>query len=1149
MLHKPGEFKPGPEDWPAGLVSQKGRQWFFDVNAITGTWAGLFDKEAGTIRTEHGIVDAEGNVNLAKYVKLVKDIQRSGVYLQHDVTGAGGQDLTRTFPVKMGPQAERRDPGFIVPRMMVMMEDWFPEGMSYVQQGFIEEMKQRITKHVTVPKGVDPSELAMADTGTTWKQGRIAPFEGATPIDIGLGHGYTQATLTDVGDPLPASKGKTKLSFQFERGGGVHDVNAAMKSYFGKWMIGETDLAHLLPNVSEKDLPQMVTELKRPSMLHTAYWGGRGLDEWATALSTKEKTYTKAEVEKMNWQQVSAGLFKNFWEVVAPKHYVNEDVAFRVTQSTFDAVFPEEMADRITATPVADMPDMLDVIVADVPFLDLESMFMQSRREPGPRTGRLGLRDLQALEQMQPEVYANSMRRGEDERLKRESILRAATSRLSGTVFEENEVVELTNENIKSVVYNALIRASNAKIPGVEPGAPLPEMVQRAVIEEATATFGNKYLKAGPAMIAPMTSLAAYTHEAPMTGLEISPLGRKIADFFLSFEGGSEVGPEQAWNNLLNEQLKLAGGNEFYRESRMSYDPNIYGGVGYASGLLHPEEISIPEIEVLRRYLPEHKIFDAEGQYTQRALEFLQDWRSDDLTVPAFSWRAPSPAGREQFGGTVKVVHPDTLRARAKEQGLALPENAEFVLSEVLAAALQGDFDADDYYALLTGTYENGQIVAPTGAKPFSREDIIELRNKRIMHGRSGIERGKPSMAPGLYSGKDWNDLTPEERLKILGQEELYPEVSAERMEDAMKYVEGGLWSVTGKYYNTLEDVRRVVEKEFGGDKDLMRAANTMFDRIYSPTQTPEALPPGQEKIMSVMSTGTVRGGYVASPGERQAKGWDRGALFKKLSVSGLLDARTHAVLGLMKQDVGENLPQSLAQKAREDWTESVARMLFPQTKFDEARSFLSKLSGLTEEERRTEWYREGTDLAGSLPDWVSQTPFGLTMMASMLGRTGGADFAYKVMPGNMEQLYRVSRMLDFERSQTAKPGDTADNPQPSFSHPQSQRNIERNHTLPSHHGSSLNEDEAIADFHGSQLRVQLRGWDEEESDDLLPSGYRRSEYRFYGATDDDIDTWGLDQPGAPPPDAVGSAVWDLWDEMDADGDGFIDDPFDDPFF
>lgn len=72
---------------------------------------------------------------------------------------------------------------------------------------------------------------------------------------------------------------------------------------------------------------------------------------------------------------------------------------------------------------------------------------------------------------------------------------------------------------------------------------------------------------------------------------------------------------------------------------------------------------------------------------------------------------------------------------------------------------------------------------------------------------------------------------------------------------------------------------------------------------------------------------------------------------------------------------------------------------------------------------------------------------------------------------------------------------------------------------------------------------------DSSEDDDLLPSDYSRSEYHRYGATDDDIKFWGLDQPGAPPPDAAGWVIWGMMDEMDADGDGFIDDPFDDPFF
>ncbi len=49
----------------------------------------------------------------------------------------------------------------------------------------------------------------------------------------------------------------------------------------------------------------------------------------------------------------------------------------------------------------------------------------------------------------------------------------------------------------------------------------------------------------------------------------------------------------------------------------------------------------------------------------------------------------------------------------------------------------------------------------------------------------------------------------------------------------------------------------------------------------------------------------------------------------------------------------------------------------------------------------------------------------------------------------------------------------------------------------------------------------------------VLPSGYRRSDYHYYGATDDDIEYWGLDQPGAPAPWDAGIAVWEL---LDADG-------------
>ena len=69
-----------------------------------------------------------------------------------------------------------------------------------------------------------------------------------------------------------------------------------------------------------------------------------------------------------------------------------------------------------------------------------------------------------------------------------------------------------------------------------------------------------------------------------------------------------------------------------------------------------------------------------------------------------------------------------------------------------------------------------------------------------------------------------------------------------------------------------------------------------------------------------------------------------------------------------------------------------------------------------------------------------------------------------------------------------------------------------------------------------------------DEEDDLLLSGYRRSEYHKYGATDEDIDFWGLDQPGAPAPEERRWAVWDQADEMDRDAGGLINGTADAPY-
>jgi hypothetical protein len=59
----------------------------------------------------------------------------------------------------------------------------------------------------------------------------------------------------------------------------------------------------------------------------------------------------------------------------------------------------------------------------------------------------------------------------------------------------------------------------------------------------------------------------------------------------------------------------------------------------------------------------------------------------------------------------------------------------------------------------------------------------------------------------------------------------------------------------------------------------------------------------------------------------------------------------------------------------------------------------------------------------------------------------------------------------------------------------------------------------------------------DDPDDEILPGGYTRGEYKAYGATDGDIEYWGLDQPGAPDPPSAGWVVWEMADEMDR-GDG-----------
>lgn len=70
-----------------------------------------------------------------------------------------------------------------------------------------------------------------------------------------------------------------------------------------------------------------------------------------------------------------------------------------------------------------------------------------------------------------------------------------------------------------------------------------------------------------------------------------------------------------------------------------------------------------------------------------------------------------------------------------------------------------------------------------------------------------------------------------------------------------------------------------------------------------------------------------------------------------------------------------------------------------------------------------------------------------------------------------------------------------------------------------------------------SRLEYPMFDYNNSE-DEILPSGYRRSDYHAYGLTDFDIELWGLDQPGAPNPLSSG---WVMVDMLDGDFDGNID--------
>ncbi len=59
-------------------------------------------------------------------------------------------------------------------------------------------------------------------------------------------------------------------------------------------------------------------------------------------------------------------------------------------------------------------------------------------------------------------------------------------------------------------------------------------------------------------------------------------------------------------------------------------------------------------------------------------------------------------------------------------------------------------------------------------------------------------------------------------------------------------------------------------------------------------------------------------------------------------------------------------------------------------------------------------------------------------------------------------------------------------------------------------------------------------------AEEPLPNSHTRQEYYDAGFSDMDIEYWGLDQTGAPDPNAAGFLIMDFLDG-DFDGDGELD--------
>jgi hypothetical protein len=1118
-----------PKDWQEGYISRPAQENFFPAKTVIETWSGTPGSQPGqTIRTEQDISTYKG------MRKFVKDIQRAGVYAQPaEVTASGvmagprnvspralrehgarairrirrtpGKRVTISHkaPARYGKGSRRHDTGFSMPGTF-LLEEWLPEGAMYVPKQAGIETRARMTTKIKLPRGFDLGEEDIRtydpDTGRgEWAAGQnVVPFAGAKPMDLKLGSHFDYAKLLDAKIIRGEGQGD-EVELVFERGGSLHGGTKAMKSFWGKYMIHEADTSKMLPD-REGHRPGFVSELKRPSFLASSWWSAQPRSKWAKVISarrdmTAEQAQQKLAAGDLTWQDVGQELTQHFIENELPGMMTKGRIRLTLGQEEYDQL-PQDKMDRVSV--IKDLGGGNRVIeISDVPMIEAnKGVFMQMRRENRVKSPKLGYRDWQRLRGVAPKFAERIWEETKEGRAPYKALIQThAVNAGQGRFPEGVQPATLDRGLAREIVVKgrelAAERVEGDEIP--------PSMLQRGVLDAAASVVGDKPLSLGKGghLIAPKHM--RHFGSSEIRGYERSEFGRAYADAILAKSGLGDKPFRETGQRALSLQSDIAlskerGKYKAVKKAHQVRHPRMYGAAAYAEPLLRPNEVMLPEMEVAKRYG-----FVKEGELTREGQRFVEKWKRGEVEPGGIVWGQPIPE-REILGKRMRLVHPETVRERAGEMGMALGPSAGFALSETLARALGRDFDADLLWSLVTGQYKGGEITHPEEIGQASIEDVMGWAEKRIMHGRSMLRRGTGLKAPPNWSGTktEWDKLPWTQQVAEVFRPENLSELGPGELEKAMKYG-NMLRGRTGQYYNIVQDI-----KAQAGNEKQQAAARTLAEMVHGRVQTPEPLPSGLSEFMATLATGGQYGRRLKSAKAQMEAGLPEKGEWEKVSPLSFPGGPESSLQGivhnLVTADVTSGLPEKLRSKTQERWDRTVADLALSNMEREGALSFIQEYRG---EGDQGKMLMSIGKTAEQVKQWYKETPIGRTYLGYAAGRSGGEEFLAQLEDREMRDLARrVQRQQKGLRVLASSnergpfvPGRIAENNQPVVLTKEEAESLLR--------GDRAEEDAKRARFAGgvaalaSSREMATGDWDDPEYKQARIEAARRNEREY----------------------------------------------------